>query len=119
MNLADHIAAHEPEVDDWYLPCCACGWADDDPVEDEDQTFAAHAAHVAAAWAEHRTITTLAGLVGLPSGSVIRADGLTLDLGADPDVPDAWAIPGPGRMVLDHKRVPLPATVLYNPEEDQ
>lgn len=99
MNLAEHIAAHAVvELGEGRMQCM-CLWESTD-APSWDAANRAHAAHVAAAWAEHRTITTAEEREALPPRTVLRS----------------------ARGYLFNTNTPtitLPATVLWHPKEDQ
>lgn len=126
MTLAEHIDQHRgsPQIlwdnaTDTYSVqgCCFCGWTGPELFDNEANSIKArqdHAAHVAAAWAEHRTVTTEAELAALPDGSVVlsNAEAVRQKDGDD------WHGPG-SDYYAGHLPVGLPATILHNPKEDQ
>lgn len=76
--IAETIAAHALYYDEFgpHIHVCACGWHVPDELEEEylDGDVAkftlAHAAHVAAALREARTVWTVEELDALPVGTV-------------------------------------------------
>lgn len=113
--LADHIAAHA--LSGWPWACLCGGWSSDPesglPDRGTAQTVrAAHAAHVAETWAEHRTVTTLDQLRELPDYVVIA------DAGGAPWTRGAFGWRSSG-LERGHSSIRLPATILHHPEEDQ
>lgn len=86
--IAETIAAHALYYDEFgpHIHVCACGWHVPDELEEEyldgnvEKFTLAHAAHVAAALRESRTVRTVEELDVLPVGTVILASGYTYEL---------------------------------------
>ena len=101
--LADHLARHiidEPSF------ACSCGW-----VAGPDDTWPDH---VAAAWAEHRTVLTIEELDALPECVLVRDKfGEFFERGYTA----WWSTADETGYGPEH--ITLPATILHNPEEDQ
>lgn len=109
-TLAEHLAEHErvkgiPGA--WMCECRASG-----SVRAGVHPRVGHAAHVAESWTRARTVTTIAQLEALPSGSVvISAD---FDTVLEHVEEEYWLAPGCCEYVED---VDLPALVLHLPAD--
>jgi len=115
--LADHIAAHA--LSGWPWACRCGGWSSEPepglPDRDTEQTFrAVHAAHVAESWAERRTIRTVEELAALPERVLVRDEFGEF---FERSYTAWWSTADETGYGPEH--ITLPATVLYNPEEDQ
>lgn len=129
--IAETIAAHALYYDEFgpHRHVCACGWHVPDELEEEyldgaEAKFTlAHAAHVAAALREARTVWTVEELDALPVGTVAMAERRVYVLGGGATVEPSrvarryskWRANG---VVKDLDDLPLPALVLWTPDED-
>ncbi|MEJ9078569.1 hypothetical protein WKY82_09125 [Gordonia malaquae] len=110
-SLQQHLANHEylDFFDGWES--CECGWREEIERRSETGAVFTHAAHVADAWREARTVRTDEEL---PYGTVIRdSHGYVLqNTSGHPGNPSWW---GPGD---DMSSLPeLPALILWTPED--
>ena len=115
--LADHIAAHG--LSGWPWACLCGGWSSDPepglPDRGTAQTVrAAHAAHVAETWQETRTVRTVEELDALPERVLVRDKFGEF---FERSYTAWWSTADETGYGPEH--ITLPATVLYNPEEDQ
>lgn len=73
-SLEQHLTDHEylDTFDGWES--CECGWREEIERRSETGSVFTHAAHVADAWRESRTVRTVDELDALPDRSIIRAE---------------------------------------------